>query len=189
VRHQNGDLIWSDWSDATSFTTSEGGITPPGKPTNLSPENGATEVELPVTLVSGQFQPGSSPSHNASQWRVYRVEDGNQILVFDSKRDTENKTTKTISGLSYNTEYVWRVRHQDIWGAWSQWSDLTSFTTKEGMEGDLNGDNNIDISDVILCLRMAIGLDPVNNLADMNDDGEIDITDVIKILRKAIGLD
>ncbi len=56
-------------------------------------------------------------------------------------------------------------------------------------KGDLTGNNIIDISDVILCLRMAIGLDPVNPaLADMNDDGVVDISDVIKILRKAIGL-
>ncbi|MCM8816200.1 MAG: hypothetical protein NC913_01635 [Candidatus Omnitrophica bacterium] len=48
----------------------------------------------------------------------------------------------------------------------------------------------VDISDVILCLRQAIGLDPVNiELADMNEDGQVDISDVILVLRKAIGLD
>ncbi len=58
------------------------------------------------------------------------------------------------------------------------------------MKGDLNYDAGIDISDVILCLRMAIGLDPVNvELADMNNDNSVDISDVILILRKAIGLD
>jgi len=56
--------------------------------------------------------------------------------------------------------------------------------------GDINGNTQVDISDVILCLRMAIGLDPVNlTLADMNDDGTVDISDVILVLRKAIGLD
>ena len=57
-------------------------------------------------------------------------------------------------------------------------------------KGDINGDEKIDISDVILCLRQAIGLDPVNiDLADMNNDGIVNISDVILILRKAIGLD
>jgi len=57
------------------------------------------------------------------------------------------------------------------------------------MKGDINSDGKVDISDVILCLRMAIGLDPVNvNFADMNGDGEADITDVILILRQAIEL-
>jgi len=56
--------------------------------------------------------------------------------------------------------------------------------------GDINDDGEIDISDVILCLRMAIGLDPGNlTLADMNNDGTVDISDVILVLRKAIGLD
>ena len=58
------------------------------------------------------------------------------------------------------------------------------------LKGDINLDGVVDISDVILCLRMAIGLDPVDkNLADMNNDGLVDISDVILILRKAVGLD
>lgn len=57
-------------------------------------------------------------------------------------------------------------------------------------KGDINKDGGVDISDVILCLRMAIGLDPVNlTISDMNSDSLIDISDVILILRKAIGLD
>jgi len=56
--------------------------------------------------------------------------------------------------------------------------------------GDISGDGETDISDVILCLRMAISLDqPDANVADMNGYGEVDISDVILILRKAIGLD
>ncbi|MGC9066364.1 MAG: CARDB domain-containing protein [Candidatus Ratteibacteria bacterium] len=68
--------------------------------------------------------------------------------------------------------------------------------------GDINNDGEVDISDVILCLRMAIGLplmvnsrqydppytDRLKKLADMNSRRTIDILDVILILRKAIGL-
>ena len=57
-------------------------------------------------------------------------------------------------------------------------------------KGDISEDNSIDIFDVILCLRQAIGIDiPTPIFSDMNSDGEIDIIDVILILRKAIGLD
>ena len=57
-------------------------------------------------------------------------------------------------------------------------------------KGDINGDGWIDITDVILCLRQAVGLDlPQPDLADINGDGEVDITDVILILRIAVGLD
>ena len=80
----------------------------------------------------------------------------------------------------------------------------TIFTTKSGelpiqgdtsisdniQKGDLNGDGEVDISDVILCLRQAVGLDPPQpDLADINEDGEVDISDVILILRIAVGLD
>ena len=75
--------------------------------------------------------------------------------------------------------------------------------TVELKKGDINGDEIIDISDVILCLRMAVGLtveikgqtynpaypDWLIEVADMNDDGVVDISDVILILRKAVGLD
>jgi hypothetical protein len=67
---------------------------------------------------------------------------------------------------------------------------MDNFEIFVSLKGDINNDCIIDISDVILCLRMAVGLDPVNvNLADMNNDGVVDISDVILILRKAIGLD
>lgn len=57
------------------------------------------------------------------------------------------------------------------------------------LKGDINEDNQLDIIDVILCLRMAIGLKERDlDAGDMNDDGQIDIIDVIKLLRKSIGL-
>jgi len=80
----------------------------------------------------------------------------------------------------------------------------TIFTTKSGelpiegdtsisdniQKGDINEDGEVDISDVILCLRQAVGLDPPEpDLADINEDGEVDISDVILILRIAVGLD
>ena len=56
-------------------------------------------------------------------------------------------------------------------------------------KGDINGNGDVDISDVILCLRMAIGLDtPDPGVADMNMDGYVNISDVILVLRIAIGL-
>ncbi|MCX7704736.1 MAG: hypothetical protein N2115_00555 [bacterium] len=189
VRHQNGDSIWSEWSDPTCFTTVQGGVLPPAKPVNISPEDSSIDVQLPVILSSSQFVQGSNSFHAASQWQVF-LASKTDTPVFDSKRNNANLTSITVTGLSYNTQYLWRVRYQDGNGAWSEWSDFTTFTTKQGMKGDLNHDTQIDISDVILCLRMAIGLDPIDiGLGDMNDDQQVDISDVILILRKAIGLD
>ncbi|MGC9066657.1 MAG: hypothetical protein ACP5JO_08585, partial [Candidatus Ratteibacteria bacterium] len=201
VRHKNGDNVWSQWSNATSFTTEAGGITPPQKPQNQSPIDGAQDVSQPVTLTSSAFVPGTHTQHVASQWQVF-LATKNGEPVFDTKRDTSHLTSITLPSLPGNTQYSWRVRYQDGYGAWSQWSDFTSFSTRQGTKGDINGDSQIDISDVILCLRMAIGLsvtiadqtyqspypDWLIYLANMDDNVQVDITDVIKILRRAIVL-
>ncbi|MCD6221883.1 hypothetical protein J7K25_06980, partial [bacterium] len=193
VRYQNGDGVWSDWSDETSFTTTAGGINPPGKPVNYSPEDGATEIDpQDCTLIAFAPEPGDSDTFQTSQWQITTTSGDYSNPVYDGTR-TSPQDLHIIhipaGTLSYNTTYYWHVRYQDGNGAWSDWSDETSFTTK-GEKGDINGDGGVDISDVILCLRMAIGLDtPDPAVADMNDDGTVDISDVILVLRKAVGLD
>jgi len=84
------------------------------------------------------------------------------------------------------------------------WEYNVGVAFKRGFsKGDINLDGEIDISDVILCLRMAVGLpvvigghtynspypDWLIEVANVNEDGVVDISDVIKILRKALGLD
>ena len=79
-----------------------------------------------------------------------------------------------------------------MWKRWegSSYKVYGIFYNLPKTAGDTNDDEVVDISDVILCLRMAIGIDPADiESADMNGDGIIDISDVILILRKAIGLD
>jgi len=58
-----------------------------------------------------------------------------------------------------------------------------------GLLGDINKDEIIDISDVILELRMALKLDPIQPCSDINNDGVVDISDVILTLRMALKLD
>jgi len=55
--------------------------------------------------------------------------------------------------------------------------------------GDINNDGIIDISDVILVLRMALKIDPIQPCSDINNDGVVDISDVILTLRMALKLD
>jgi photosystem II stability/assembly factor-like uncharacterized protein len=54
---------------------------------------------------------------------------------------------------------------------------------------DINIDDRVDISDVILVLRLALQLDPPAACSDINEDGQVDISDVILTLRMALGLD
>jgi hypothetical protein len=65
--------------------------------------------------------------------------------------------------------------------------EFISMTT--GLLGDINKDEQIDVSDVILVLRIALQLDPQAACSDINEDGGVDISDVILTLRMALGLD
>jgi hypothetical protein len=55
--------------------------------------------------------------------------------------------------------------------------------------GDVDEDRDVDISDVILVLRIALGLDDPHSCADIDGSGNVDISDVILTLRLALELD
>ena len=55
--------------------------------------------------------------------------------------------------------------------------------------GVINGDCPIDISDVILVLRIALGLNSPAPCSNINGNSKVDISDVILTLRIALGLD
>ena len=61
------------------------------------------------------------------------------------------------------------------------------------IKGDINQEGNINLTDVIIALRMSLGFDEATDqdkiVGDMNDDGEVTLTDVILILRKSLGFD
>jgi murein DD-endopeptidase MepM/ murein hydrolase activator NlpD len=103
---------------------------------------------------------------------------------------------------------IWAVADEgDVVEEFSKTNNVSRIYTdyKYAEQGDINGDEEINISDVILCLRMAIGL-PITigdetyeppdkypqwliDTANMNEDEDVNISDVILILRKAIGLE
>jgi len=190
VRYQNGDFLWSEWSEPTSFTTGSSGILPPEKPENISPGKNEQGVILTPGLIASNFQAGSSNVHSRSQWQVRTASGNYQQPVFDSGPDSEHLTYIMIPQgyLQYNTKYFWRVRYQDGNGAWSDWSEETFFTTRSYQPGDINNDTYINIQDVILCLRMACGLkEPDLMRADINEDGQVDILDVVLVLKMILG--
>jgi hypothetical protein len=82
-------------------------------------------------------------------------------------------------GISSSTNYL------DYAGFW----DTVIQGTYEQFLGDVNNDGAVDISDVILVLRIALVMDPQASCSDINGDGNVDISDVILTLRMALGLD
>jgi len=107
---------------------------PPNQPPNVSPIPGAPCVSLPVILQSSPFSdPDPGDTHAASRWQVTTSAGSYGIPVFDSGTDTYNLTSITLSTneLDYETDYYWRLRHQDDRDAWSGWSAETYFRTAD----------------------------------------------------------
>ena len=105
---------------------------PPNQPGNVSPGDGAVAVSLTPTLQSSGFSdPDAGDTHTASWWKISTTSGDYSSSVFDSYADNTSLTSITIpsSTLDYSTTYYWHVRHKDNHGAWSPWSDETSFTT------------------------------------------------------------
>ena len=135
VRHQDNRGDWSEWSEGRSFTTLN---RPPDRPAPVSPPPGATGTSLSLTLESSVFSdPDTSDTHAASQWQMTMEAGDYGSPVFDSAHAVGSSLTSIIistCNLNPNTAYYWRVRYQDNHGAWSEWSEESSFTTQSAPE-------------------------------------------------------
>ena len=81
----------------------------------------------------------------------------------------------------------------DVWGIdeGAGYPYLQAFNQEvAGVPGDVNGDGNVTVSDVVLTAQKAVGMspDPFNEAnADVNGDGNINVTDVVIIANIAVG--
>ena len=55
------------------------------------------------------------------------------------------------------------------------------FNTLELSLGDINGDNSINIQDIVLVVNLVLA-GGYNNLVDLNFDSTVDILDIIQII-------
>jgi hypothetical protein len=110
---------------------------PPDQPPNILPGPGTPCVPFDVVLQSGAFYDNDfGDTHQATQWQV-RTSGGAPGSAYDNVTYEPNLTSVTLTTgeLAYDTEYLWRVRHQDSKGVWSQWSTETSFKTADTLVG------------------------------------------------------
>ncbi len=65
-------------------------------------------------------------------------------------------------------------------------------TTSGRLPGDINGDNRVDVQDVVMVTRHVLNYNQLDKnlqqLADVNDDGIVDVRDVTMIMQFALGL-
>lgn len=129
--NQRGDGSNYD-SGAFEFTGTASLTSPPETPTNITPENGSTNIPLAPILVSSVFIASETESfHVASQWQIDTSNNFDEPL-FDSQVTKDNLTSiiTPYIGLDPQSKYLWRVRYFDSFSVYSNWSYPTSFTTR-----------------------------------------------------------
>ena len=74
-----------------------------------------------------------------------------------------------------------------------QWKDFTNIVAdlSDGVTGDVNGDGEVNVTDVVGIANYVMGSIPnsfiVDN-ADVNNSGDVDVTDVVKLANIVMGV-
>ena len=103
----------------------------PEKPVNDAPANSATGVIETPTITAAAYESLVGSEFWAVQLQISATSGDFSAPIYDSgaSQPASLGITVPISTLAVSTPYYWRMRHQDIEGAWSEWSDQTVFTT------------------------------------------------------------
>jgi len=163
---------------------------PPSAPSNLRSLTHTIGVPSTNTVIKVMWTPSTDPDGDLNGYGT----------KWDNYADT-NMTAKTheASATSAQSEsladgnWYFHIRAIDDQYNRSGTIHLGPFiivSSAEPVKGDLNGDNNVNLSDAILGLQVCIGLNPegINLKGDVNSDGKIGLEEVIYILRKISGI-
>ncbi|MFH1052222.1 MAG: T9SS type A sorting domain-containing protein [bacterium] len=130
----------SFWSEIWKFTTHKFDLE---APTLLYPPKDTTEIDTSIYVF------WSAPNSSST----YHLQLSDEESFFNPKYDIDSLTENfcLISGLSYNTKYDWRVKSKKD-SLESQWSEIFSFTTKDGIGiEDFSIYNDDYLFDVRIC--------------------------------------
>jgi PKD repeat protein len=106
---------------------------PPNRPIKHFPEDGMIDSNLVITLKAHPFSdPDPGDTCGNAHWQITNVAGDYSVPDFDyvGYSTHYNLIILPEGTLNYETTYYWHVRYQDNGGAWSEWSEETSFRTK-----------------------------------------------------------
>lgn len=121
-------------SDAASTPTYQApvGNRPPDTPRNVFPFFAQDSVSSTTFLLGSAFSdPDAGDALLRSQFQVTTISGSYSLPVWDSGDITAGKNYSAVpssANLQLGQSYRWRCRYQDDKGAWSAWSNETSFT-------------------------------------------------------------
>ncbi|NLF40448.1 PEP-CTERM sorting domain-containing protein [bacterium] len=111
-----------------TFDLSTTNAVPPAQPTNVSPADGAINLQLTPTLESSAYS-GASPQ-GAAQWQI-ATEPSFAAPIWDvTSTSAFTQITVVSNVLQFSGRYYWRVRHTAIDGGKSLYSVPTKFDTE-----------------------------------------------------------
>ena len=106
--------------------------------------------------------------------------------IFDNTNSTIH--TQTITGLSDGETYTYYIRCQDEQGNTNTDDYPITFSVAEtSLQGDVTGDNIVDINDVQACVNHILGTQNWGSAADVNGDGGVNVSDVQEIVNIVLG--
>jgi len=120
VRYQDGNIFWSEWSAPEQMKVSSG----PRQPINQRP---AAEAEVDSVQLEASAFTDDFAAQGASHWQISRGEDF-LCIVFEVESTSGDLVRLTPPNVFVSERiYSWRVRYRNVHGAWSPWSQPTSF--------------------------------------------------------------
>ena len=161
----------------------------PLTPASPFPSDGAVDVGTSGTFV------WLIPTFNGGKGTPYELYlDTDESFSNTNGRPYHTGTGNScaFTGLKPGTKYYWKVKMDNGRGQ-SVISEVWNFTTKNQnmyvpiMRGDVNGDKNVTISDVMMIVNHVVTNTTGSNFiaahADVNGDGNINITDAMMLVR------
>ena len=100
-------------------------------------------------------------------------------------------TNYTVENLTENATYEYKVKAfgADAESAWSNIIEVTLADQQQWLQGDVNGDGRVNVSDVSALINMILGLEPmVEARADVNGDGRVNVSDVSALINIILGI-
>ena len=163
----------------------EAAITRPADPVKVGYTFTGWDKELASTMPAGDVT--YTAQFVINQYTMTFVLDNGQSNVVK----TQNYATDLTAPVPTKTGYTFIGWDMDI-PATVPAEDLTFTAQWERcyVQGDVNHDGNVDVTDVVIIIDHILLKKPANfdaTVADVNHDNEIDVTDVVMVIDKILG--
>ncbi|MBR5727255.1 MAG: dockerin type I repeat-containing protein [Muribaculaceae bacterium] len=98
-------------------------------------------------------------------------------------------TGRQVDGTLYyvRTRFAYSTIATGSAAQYTDYSAVMTYTYREAVQGDVNGDGIVDIADVNAVINMMLGKTASVPAADINGDGNVDIADVNAVINLMLG--